>query len=79
MSPRARGAADGAGQPRWSLEGVPRRPGVYLFRNRKGRVLYVGKARDLRATSAPTPRRVPFAARSPICTASFRCATAPTR
>ena len=27
---------------------LPRRPGVYLFRGRRGRVLYVGKASDLR-------------------------------
>ncbi len=29
-------------------EGLPRRPGVYLFRDRGGRVLYVGKATNLR-------------------------------
>ena len=29
--------------------GLPRRPGVYLFRGRGGRVLYVGKAANLRA------------------------------
>jgi DNA polymerase III epsilon subunit family exonuclease len=29
--------------------GVPTRPGVYLFRDRHGQVLYVGRARDLRA------------------------------
>jgi DNA polymerase III subunit epsilon len=28
---------------------APRRPGVYLFRDRHGQVLYVGRARDLRA------------------------------
>jgi DNA polymerase-3 subunit epsilon len=29
--------------------GLPRAPGVYLFRDRQGRVLYVGKATNLRA------------------------------
>ena len=36
-------------EPAWSMDDVPRRPGVYLFRNGAGEVLYVGKARDLRA------------------------------
>ena len=31
------------------LRGAPTRPGVYLFRDRHGQVLYVGRARDLRA------------------------------
>jgi len=36
--------------PKLRLTGsLPRRPGVYLFRGRNGRVLYVGKATDLRA------------------------------
>ncbi len=39
-------------EPRWSIDDVPRRPGVYLFRDRKKKVLYVGKARDLRARLA---------------------------
>jgi len=30
-------------------KGAPTRPGVYLFRDRHGNVLYVGRARDLRA------------------------------
>ncbi|HKE98591.1 MAG TPA: DEDD exonuclease domain-containing protein [Actinomycetes bacterium] len=30
-------------------DGLPRSPGVYLFRSRHGEVLYVGKAKDLRA------------------------------
>jgi DNA polymerase III subunit epsilon len=30
-------------------KGAPTRPGVYLFRDRHGQVLYVGRARDLRA------------------------------
>ena len=38
--------------PRWSLEGVPASPGVYLFRDRDGRVIYVGKSRNLRARLA---------------------------
>jgi len=37
------------GEPRWSLEGVSTQPGVYLFRDEAGRVLYVGKARNLKA------------------------------
>ena len=31
------------------LRGAPSRPGVYLFRDRSDQVLYVGRARDLRA------------------------------
>ena len=33
----------------WTIEGVPERPGCYLFRAKSGDVIYVGKARDLRA------------------------------
>ena len=43
---------------------LPRRPGVYLFRDRAGRVLYVGKATNLRTRvrsyfSGDTRRKVP--------------------
>jgi DNA polymerase III subunit epsilon len=31
------------------MAGAPRRPGVYVFRDRHGQALYVGRARDLRA------------------------------
>ena len=41
------------GHPQWQklklTSRLPRRPGVYLFRDSGGRVLYVGKATDLRA------------------------------
>ncbi|MDX1468577.1 MAG: DEDD exonuclease domain-containing protein [Acidimicrobiia bacterium] len=30
-------------------DGLPRRPGVYMFKDRDGRILYVGKATNLRA------------------------------
>ena len=30
-------------------EGLPRRPGVYLFKDRNGQIIYVGKAKDLRS------------------------------
>ncbi len=30
-------------------DGLPRRPGVYLFKDRTGTVIYVGKAKDLRS------------------------------
>lgn len=36
-------------EPAWSIDGVPERPGVYVFRDGEGKVLYVGKAADLRA------------------------------
>jgi excinuclease ABC subunit C len=39
-------------EPRWSLGGIPQKPGVYLFRNAAGRVLYVGKARKLKSRLA---------------------------
>jgi excinuclease ABC subunit C len=43
--------------PRWTLAGVPEKPGVYVFRNPRGRVLYVGKARRLRARLRQYRRR----------------------
>ena len=36
-------------EPRWSIDDVPEKPGVYLFRDDAGAVLYVGKARKLRS------------------------------
>jgi excinuclease ABC subunit C len=35
-------------EPRWSIDGVPDLPGVYLFEDDAGKVLYVGKARALK-------------------------------
>ena len=35
-------------EPTWTLRGVSTRPGVYLFLNEAGEVLYVGKARNLK-------------------------------
>ncbi len=36
-------------EPRWSIEDVPEKPGVYLFRDGAGGVLYVGKAARLKS------------------------------
>lgn len=45
--PAARGRAD---YRKIALaDGLPRRPGVYLFRDRRGEVFYIGKAKDLRS------------------------------
>ncbi len=38
-----------ASEPAWSIDDVPEKPGVYLFRDAEDRVLYVGKARNLKA------------------------------
>ncbi len=45
--PRARGAAT-YGKIRMT-ESLPRRPGVYLFIDRRGDIIYVGKAKNLRS------------------------------
>lgn len=45
--PTARGRAS-YGKLRLT-EGLPRRPGVYMFRDRRGEVFYIGKAKDLRS------------------------------
>lgn len=34
--------------PKEQIEQLPRRPGVYYFRNQKGKVIYVGKAKSLK-------------------------------
>ncbi|MCC7523632.1 MAG: GIY-YIG nuclease family protein [Chitinophagaceae bacterium] len=34
--------------PKHQIEQLPRKPGVYYFRNQKGKVIYVGKAKNLR-------------------------------
>jgi len=39
-----------------NLEEIPRSPGVYLFKGERGEVLYVGKAKDLRARLSSYPR-----------------------
>lgn len=35
--------------PKEQIEELPRKPGVYYFRNQKGKVIYVGKAKNLRS------------------------------
>lgn len=35
--------------PKEHIEQLPRKPGVYYFRNQKGKVIYVGKAKNLRS------------------------------
>ena len=59
---------------------LPRCPGVYLFRDRGGRVLYVGKATNLRSRvrsyfSGDTRRKVGQLLRETQAIDHFRCAT----
>jgi DNA polymerase-3 subunit epsilon len=60
---------------------LPRRAGVYLFRDRGGRVLYVGKAANLRARvrsyfSGDDRRKVPQLLRETAAIDHFECAGA---
>lgn len=32
-----------------TIEGLPQKPGVYIFKDKAGKIIYVGKAKDLRA------------------------------
>lgn len=57
---------------------LPREPGVYLFRDRDGRVLYVGKATNLRSRvrsyfSGDTRRKVPQLLRETTAIEHFVC------
>jgi excinuclease ABC subunit C len=49
--PALAASADNVSVPghRWWSDDFPRRPGVYLFRDAEGKVLYVGKASNLRS------------------------------
>ncbi len=51
-----------------TLAGLPTRPGVYLMRDARGTVLYVGKAQNLRSRGygATGSARQPAAAASPV-------------
>jgi len=42
-------SADASDRLRKKIEGFPRRPGVYLMKDARNEVIYVGKAKDLRA------------------------------
>ena len=45
--------------PNKKLRDVPHKPGVYLMKDRLKRVIYVGKARDLRKTAQPIFHALP--------------------
>ena len=47
-----RGEASGFGYAREKVREFPKSPGVYLFKDRRGRVIYVGKAVNLRSRAA---------------------------
>ena len=68
--PRARGPSH---YPKIALtEGLPRRPGVYMFRDRNGSLIYVGKAANLGPGSASTSTGTSGGA-SPACCVSWSC------
>jgi DNA polymerase-3 subunit epsilon len=59
---------------------LPRTPGVYFFKDRDGRVLYVGKASNLRARvrsyfASDDRRKVPQLLREAVAIDHFECAT----
>ena len=47
------------------LAGLPDRPGVYLMRNRQGKIIYIGKAASLRSRVSSYFRRGTFAKADP--------------
>ena len=51
---------------------LPRRPGVYMFRDTSGAVIYVGKAKNLRTRSAPTSTATSGGLSPPCCATSRR-------
>ena len=58
------------------LRETPREPGVYLFKDAEGQVLYAGKAKDLRRRLASyrnaTRRKAHRASPSPSCAGADR-------